>query len=269
MRNLAFILIFFIITSCDGQDKNSVTTYHKEKTMSSEQFNIADFKKYQIEQQNLPNGNPTEKVTVKNGSKITEYSMISNAKGTEYARETLPPIPALFYSLQIFYENGKLKESVDKVFLGTFEFDFGIHQFYNDEGELKKTEDYNKRFENVKIKVDDLFRILENETLKAGKFSTETEEELKNKWFSANDKVSQEMVVKKINDIFIETAEERGVFEKKFLNPRNRKDVERLKVNFDDQKNQWVVTKDFAVLGKIKIIVDAGSGKILDNSFSF
>lgn len=269
MKNLAFILIFFIISSCNGQDKNSVTTYHKEKTMSSEQFNITDFKKYQTAQQNLPDGNPTERVINQNGSTITEYSMISAAKGTEYTREILPPVPALFYSIFIFNDDGKLKESVDKVFLGTFEFDYGIHQYYNTNGELEKTVDYSKRFENVKIKVDDLFRILENETLKTGQLSPETEEELKNRWFSANDKVSPEMVVKKINDIFNETLAERGAFEKKFLNPGNRKDIERLKINFNDQQKQWIVIKDFSVLGKIKLVVDANSGKIVENSFTF
>lgn len=269
MRNLAVILIFFIINSCNGQDHNSVTTYPKEKTMSSEQFNILDFKKYQAAQQSLPNGNPTERVTDKNATLITEYSMISAAKGTEYTREILPPAPALFYSMMIFYDNGKLKESVDKVFLGTLEFDYGLHSYYNEKGELTKTIDHSKRFDKAKIKLDDLFKILENESLKAGKYSVETEAEMKNKWFSENMTISPEMIINKIAKIFSETAEERGVFEKKFLNPNNRTDVQRLKINFDDQKLQWIVIKDFAVLGKVKLVIDANSGKILENSFQF
>lgn len=267
MKLLKILLTFLIIHSCNGQENKGVTTYPKEKIMNKEKFDITNFKNYQAEQQNLPYGNPSERITEKNGVTITEYSMVSSDKGREYGREVLPPAPALFYSVQIFHENGNIKEYTDRVFLGTFDFDYGIHQFYDDNGILLKTVDYTKSFEEVKIKVEDLFKILENENLKAGTIDKATEDEVKNKWFPDADKITSEMVMKQLNDIFEETKVERGTFEKKFLNPNNREDVKRIRIDFDNAKKQWIVTKDFSVLGKIKLFVDAGSGKILENSF--
>lgn len=269
MKVLKIFLTCLIIHSCNGQENKGITSYPKEKIMSSEQFNITDYKKYQAEQQNLPNGNPSERISEKNGTTITEYSMISSEKGTEYAKEMLPPPPALFYSLMIFHDNGKIKEAVDKVFLGTLDFDYGIHQFYDNKGTLTKTVDYTKQFDNVKIKLDDLLTILANETVKAGTISKPVEEQAKNKWFSDADKVTSDMITKQLNEIFEETKAERGLFEKKFLNPNNRADVQRIKINFDAAKKQWMVVKDFSVLGKINLSIDANSGKILENSFEF
>lgn len=266
MNKILYTILLSLFISCNGQNEKS---NNKKKTnMSNNKFDVSNFENFIANGGDKNSLNPFVFERKKNDTLIKEYAGINTDTGEkEYQRDIVPPAPNLFYAICIFDENGNVKQTIDQVFIGTFHFKYGIHRFYDKEGNLKKTIDYNNQFRDFKIKIIDLLKILSNEKLKVDKISDSTQEELRNKWFDVNEKVTPEMVIKKLQQIFKETKQERGSFEEKFLNPNNRKDVERIGIDFDLAKKHWIIIKDFSVLGRIYLVIDGTSGKIIDNRF--
>ncbi len=266
MKLLRFLLIFSIIYSCNGQENNGVVTYPKNKIMNTESFDVNNFKKYQEEQKKLPYGKPYEKITETNGTTITEYSLVSSKNGKEYGKEVLPPQPTLFYSLMVFNEKGKIKKSIDKVFLGILNFEYGEHNIYDENGYLQKTIDYTSKFNENKLKVDELLKLLEQEEIGISHIDASSKKEIATRFFNKNEEFTPQMVLNYIKMIFNETSDERGKFESKILNPYNRQDVERIRIDFDFDKKLWVIEKDFSSLGRIITLIDDNK-QIIDRRF--
>lgn len=267
MKNLKYLLIIILFHSCNGQESKGTVTYPKSKEMSTEHFNVNGFKNYQTEQEKVSSLNATEKVTIEGNATIKEYSLISSENGIEYARETLPSTPNLFYSLKIFDEKGNIKNSIDKVFFGILAFEYGVHNFYDQKGYLTKQIDYNDQFNSVKVKLEDLLNFLAREEIRIDNIDLQTKEELQSRWFQSNKDFNTQNVLDKIEEIFAETKEERGEFEKKFINAYNRQDIERIYISFDFKKKIWIIKKDFSSLGKIIMHVDATNNKIIESKY--
>ncbi|WP_277111687.1 hypothetical protein [Chryseobacterium taklimakanense] len=211
--------------------------------------------------------NVLERIQDNNGTIIKEYSLTSSKNGTEYARETQPPVPDLFYSLKIFDENGKIKNFTDQVFWGIFEFEFGKHYFYNKDGSLEKTVDFTKQFDDYKVKVDDLLNILTMENIRFENFDDETKQRLSSTWFENNKDITPEMIFNSVKKSFETNEESYGRFEQKILNPYNRTDVQRIHIDFNYQKKTWIVKKDFSSLGVVYLEIDANSKRIIKTNY--
>ncbi len=215
MKSLKYLIITILFHSCNGQESKRTVNYPKNKQMSTEHFNVNSFKNYQTAQEKSGNIGSTERLTFNGQTVIKEYSLISSENGIEYAKETIPPIPSLFYSLIIYDEQGKIKSSIDKVFIGVFDFEYGKHNFYDKEGYLTKQIYYNKQFDVVELKVEDVLNFLSKEDIQITKIDSTIEKDLKDKWLLNNVNFTPKMVLDKIQEFFLETKEERGTFEKK------------------------------------------------------
>lgn len=267
MKRIKYLVIIILFHSCNGQESKGTVIYPKNKIMSTEHFNVIGFQDYQNTQEKLSSLNATVKITVEGDETIKEYSLISSENGIEYAREKIPPTPNLFYSLKIFDEKGNIKNSIDKVFFGILDFEYGVHNFYDPKSYLIKQIDYNDQFNSIKVKLEDLLTFLSIEEIKINTIDLQTKKELKSRWFQSNKDFTNQDVLDKIKEIFGETREERGEFEKKFLNAYNRQDVERIHISFDFEKKVWIIKKDFSSLGKIIMHVDATNKKIIGSKY--
>lgn len=255
-------VIIILFQSCNGQENKGIVNYPKEKQMNTEHFNVTSFKNYQNEQEKSDNLILSEKVTINGENTIKEYSLISSENGVEYAKEILPPTPSLFYSLTTYDEKGKIKNSIDEVFIGVLDFEYGIHNFYDKEGYLTKSVDYSSHYNKSNSNLADLLVFLSKENVKIDTVNPEIRLKIASQFFGNKDNFTPDMILEHIKTIFAETKSEKGEFENKILNPYNRQDVERIHINLD--KNIWTVTKDYSSLGSITTIIDAASYKIIE-----
>lgn len=267
MKSLKYLTIIFFFYACNGQDSKGIVHHPKNRQMSTEHFDVSSFKQYQIKQEEINSLKVSEKISIKGDTTIKEYSLISSENGIEYARENIPSPPSLFYSLEIFNEQGIIKSSVDTVFIGIFNFEYGLHNFYDKEGYLTKQIDYHNQFDSVNVKVNDLLHFLSQEEIKINQIDSSTKIDLKSRWFSQNESIAPQMVLDKIKEIFAKTRDERGEFEEKIINPFNRQDVARIHIDFDAEKQIWIVVKDYSSLGKIIIHIDANDKKIIESAY--
>lgn len=265
VKSLKYLIIIILFQSCNGQENKGIVNYPKNKQMNTDHFNVTSFKNYQSEQEKSGKLNISEKVTLSGKNTIKEYALVSSENGVEYAKEIISPVPSLFYSINTYDEKGKIKSSIDKVFIGILDFEYGIHNFYDQEGYLKKSVDYSSQYKTKDFNLDDLFVFLSKENVRIDTISPEIRLKIASQFFEGKDNFTPDMILQHIKYVFAETKSENGEFENKILNPYNRQDVERIHINLD--KHIWTVKKDYSSLGSIITLVDVNTYKIIERKY--
>ena len=254
LKLLTILLSIVQLTSCKGQNKEGVT-YPKEKIMSNEKFDIEKFNKCFNQEDKVYNEDC--KQILSDGTVVIQSIM-----SEDYRQDIIPVAPGLLSRVKLFYlKTGILKQEYE-TYVGGYNDDFGISKFYDQKGYLTKTVDENIKYKDVQIKLLDLFEILKKEPL-LDKLS-EDEKEHFNTIFS----LGKENKKVNLEDIFNFLKRD------KILNPYitdtsvlDTEDRFRLQISFDQDKENWNVTKELYPFGQIWLKVDANTGKVSDKEY--
>ena len=236
------LLAVLQLTSCEGQNAKGVS-YPKQKKMSTEKFDIEKFEAC-ASKPNKPYPEDCKEILPDKTEKV-QLLMAEN-----YQEEIIPPPPSLIKKIRTFYlKTGIIKEELDS-YIG-LHFPTGEIKYYDEKGNLVKTEDADIAYKNAAIKLSDLFEILKKEPLLDALSAEEKEN------FNTIFNLGKENREVTLEDVF------KGFKQSKLLNPMDEKDRRSLiLLDFDENKKVWNVVKDLYPFGLIKIKVDANSGKV-------
>jgi hypothetical protein len=261
MRILTFfavMLFSFQLTSCNGQKKDGIT-YPKEKIMNNERFDIEKHQrclKTKLETKNFKHYPLCDNI-------LNDGTIIYTSENTEdYQEESIPSAPNLLKKVKLYYlKTAIIKEEFEK-YVGQFNEKIGTSKYYDEKGYLIKTVDENAKYEDLRIKILDLFEILKREPL-LDVLSTEEKAHFNN-IFS----LGKEIKNVTLEDVF------KYLKRDKILNPMNTdttildtEDRFRLEISFDQDKKKWHVIKELYPFGQISLEVDSNTGKVSNKEY--
>ena len=172
-----------------------------------------------------------------------------------YQEEIIPPPPSMIKRVKTFYLNtGVIKEELS-TYIG-LHFPVGEIKYYDQKGNLVKTEDTDLAYKDFFVKLLDLFEILQKEPLLDGLSMEEKEN------FNRIFEIRKESKDVSLEDVFKEFKQN------KFLNSMDDKDRRSLiGIDFNETKKEWKVVKDLYPFGLINIKVDANDGRVLEKKY--
>ena len=243
----SILIIILQLTSCKGHDEKGVS-YPKQKKRNTEKFDIEKFDQCA----NMPNKPYSEdcKEILPDKSEIVQLMMAEN-----YQEEIIPPPPSMIKRVRTFYLNtGVIKEELS-TYIG-LHFPVGEIKYYDQKGNLVKTEDTDLAYKDFSVKLLDLFEILQKEPLLDGLSMEEKEN------FNRIFEIRKESKDVSLEDVFKEFKQN------KFLNSMDEKDRRSLiGIDFNETKKEWKVVKDLYPFGLINIKVDANDARVLENKY--
>ncbi|SFI49431.1 hypothetical protein [Halpernia frigidisoli] len=263
MKNILITIFLIILSSCNGQDKDS-PAHQKEKIMNSETIDLGRFKNYpDVITEANENNMPKMEDTLSDGT-VVKYSKWENKEDGYkiYYRKMITPLPpSLFYTIKDFYPSGIIEQETNS-FIGTL----AIPPFYNSlsvkeydvDGNLKKTE-VNSGFDaNMKVKFKDLLSLLQKEAIITN-VKDQDKEKLRFHLFDNQidiNEITPERIIQKL------AAEK---YNGKILNANS--DVERRNITISLEANFWKVTKDIYPFGYFDYTIDANTGVVKSTSY--
>ncbi|OCK50713.1 hypothetical protein BA768_19320 [Chryseobacterium sp. CBo1] len=260
---ITYIALTMMVCSCNGQEKEKIS-YPKEKVMNTEKFDIKRFENYpDVVSMEDEKKLPAKKDTLSDGT-IIEYSLWDNNEDgnkTYYTKIVTPPPPALFKKVKDFYPSGTIQKETE-TFVGQVDIEpfYGsfITKDYDKNGYLLKTTDRSDFDKDLKIRFNDLLRILKTEQMITDNFITKNKENIGIGLF--HDQENTQLTSEKIIDN-LKSEDCNG----KILNANS--DFERKNIKVSLNKNIWMVTKDMYPQGYWDYKIDGNTGKIIDVNY--
>ncbi|MEZ0128535.1 hypothetical protein AB9T88_01460 [Flavobacterium sp. LBUM151] len=253
LKKLFVLFLFLQLISCKGQEKDGIS-YPKEKIMSTERFDIEKYKNCikLKEKDKYADVSNCEEI-LKDGTLIISYM--------EWEKRIIPPAPNLFSTVFKYYKSGIIKEEF-KTYIGIFDEKIGVSKYYDENGYLIKTVDEDIKYNDINIKLVDLFEILKKEPL----LDSLTVEQ--KKYFKNAFGLEKEINKITIDDIF------KYLKRDKILDPNNTdktifntEDRFRLEITFNEIEKEWNVIKELYPYGQIELQVNAMTGKVSNKNY--
>jgi hypothetical protein len=251
---LIFLLIFSI-SSCQDKNKTNGKIINMTNDMK-EKFDIVKYNK-EIESKeklNDPNLSLSDYEEKKaDGTRIEYRASIKNGEEF-YGKLIYPSPPALYFDAYEYDEKGNFM-SKDTWFFGSYLGYDDIKagkSFYANNNNTVTEVDEDKKYDDIKIKPNKLFEILQREPL----FVSISEEDKKH---------FGEIFLTNSKDITIEKLCK--LYQRQFLyEPQTAAGRENIAVRLENNKI-WFVMKDLYPLGQIFLKIDANTGKISNREY--